>query len=77
MLNSLSITSDKQIKLFVRVKERIIPQKSTYKLTSKFLEILLYKDNPNHTKWNRLEPNEYTEVRPTIQQSTINDTNKG
>ena len=58
------------IKLFVRVKERIIPNKCSYKITSAFIEFILVKDNPNGTKWGRLEPSEYSESRPTIQQTT-------
>ncbi|CAF3581966.1 unnamed protein product [Rotaria sp. Silwood1] len=64
------ITSDKPIKLFVRVKERIIPEKCSSNITQAFIEIKLIKDNPNSTKWGRLEPNEYFESRPLIQQTS-------
>jgi hypothetical protein len=36
-----------------------------------FIEIILVKDNPNNMKWGRLEPNEYSESRPPIQQTTL------
>jgi hypothetical protein len=69
-LNSQSISSDRPIKLFVRVKERIIPNKCTYRITPKVIELTLVKDNPHSTKWGRLEPNEYSEPRPPLQQPT-------
>jgi len=69
-LNTHSISSDRSIKLFVRVKERIIPNKCSYKITPTVIEIILVKDNPNTIKWGRLEPNEYSESRPFIQQTT-------
>lgn len=68
-MNTHGISSDRPIKLFVRVKERIIPEKCTFKVTPTVLEITLMKDNPNSLKWGRLEPNEYTEPRPSIQQT--------
>lgn len=70
ILQTYSIPSTKQIRLFVRVKERIIPEKCTHKITATFLEIQLFKDNRNHAKWGRLEPNEYSESRPVVQQTT-------
>ncbi|CAF0984223.1 unnamed protein product [Adineta steineri] len=69
-LNTHSITSDKLIKLFVRVKERIIPTKCSFKITPTLIEILLAKDNPSSLKWGRLEPSEYSESRPLTQQTT-------
>ncbi|CAF1282003.1 unnamed protein product [Rotaria sordida] len=67
------ITSDRSIRLFVRVKERIIPHKCSSRITQTFIEIILIKDNPNSTtKWGRLEPNEYSESRPLIQQTSPN-----
>jgi hypothetical protein len=48
------------LKLFVRVKERIIPDQCRHAVTTTFIEITLMKDNQNSLKWNRLEPNEYS-----------------
>ncbi len=69
-LNTHSISSDRIIKLFVRVKERIIPNNCSYKITQAFIEIILTKDNPNSTKWGRLESSEYSESRPLTQQTS-------
>ena len=68
-LDTISISSDRPIKLFVRVKERIIPNKCTFKITSALMEIILVKENSTGARWGRLEPNEYTETRPPVQQS--------
>ncbi|CAF1580390.1 unnamed protein product [Rotaria magnacalcarata] len=62
-----AILSDRHIRLFVRVKERIKPEKCSYRLTPTSIELKLCKDNPN-SRWGRLEPNEYSESRPVIQQ---------
>jgi hypothetical protein len=68
-LDTISISSDRPIKLFVRVKERIIPDKCTFTTTPTLMEIKLFKENSTGARWGRLEPNEYTETRPPIQQS--------
>ncbi len=74
-LNIYSISSDRPIKLFVRVKERIKPDKCTFKITQTSMEIILVKDNPNGARWGRLEPSEYSESRPPIQQSPPSNIN--
>ncbi|CAF1633950.1 unnamed protein product [Adineta ricciae] len=68
-LNNHSITADRLIKLFVRVKERIVPNKCSFKVTSTVIEILLTKEHTHGSRWGRLEPNEYSEsLRPLTQQ---------
>jgi hypothetical protein len=69
-LKTHSISADKSLKLFVRVKERIVPDRCSYRITQKSIEIILIKENPNSTKWGRLEPSEYSESRPPIQQTS-------
>ena len=86
-----SISSTMPIKLFVRVKERIRPNRCTYITTPTYIEITLIKDAEFGDRWYRLEPNEYSESRPLIPTSTpstsplaltytssiINNNNKG
>ena len=62
-LKTHDITPEKMIKLFVRVKERIVPTKCSHKTTPAMIEITLRKDNPSSAKWNRLEPIEYSEFQ--------------
>jgi len=79
------------IKLFVRVKERIKPDQCSHKVTPTFIDITLVKDSEHGILWHRLEPNEYSESRPSISSSppstlplpitntnfTMNNTNRG
>jgi hypothetical protein len=75
------------IKLFVRVKERIKPDQCTHTVTLPYIEITLIKENEHGFRWDRLEPNEYSESRPLIPltspsklpmtSSIINSHNKG
>lgn len=64
------LSNQKSIKLFVRVKERIIPNQCSFKVTGTFIEITLIKENQNGARWGRLEPNEYSEVCPPVQQTS-------
>jgi len=61
-----SIPSKMPIKLFIRVKERIKPDQCSHKITLTSIEITLIKESEHGILWNRLEPNEYSESRPTI-----------
>ena len=65
-LRSNYIEYTKQIKLFVRVKERIRPRRCTCVVTPICIEITLIEDNPYGSKWNQLEPNEFLENRPSV-----------
>lgn len=82
-LSNLSISADKIIKLFVRVKERIKPDQCLHKVTSTGIQITLIKENEHGLRWNRLEPNEFSELRSFVPSSppssTINTniSNKG
>ncbi|UJR15384.1 hypothetical protein I4U23_002332 [Adineta vaga] len=69
-LTNHSVTADRLIKLFVRVKERIVSNKCSFKVTSTFIEIILVKEHPHGTKWSRLEPSEYSESRSLTQQTS-------
>ncbi len=64
-----SIPSKMQIKLFVRVKERIKSDQCSFIVTPMYIEIILIKDYQHGLRWNQLEPNEYSESRPNIQLS--------
>jgi hypothetical protein len=56
------------IKLFVRVKERIKPNQCSHIVTPSYIEIILVKENEySGNRWNRLEPNEFSEHRPLLQ----------
>lgn len=63
------------MKIFARVKERIIPDRCSYQIRSKQIDITLTKENENGPQWNRLEPNEYTKpvVYQPITSSIINN----
>lgn len=66
-LSTHSLTADRLLKLFVRVKERIVPSKCSHTVMQTKLEIKLVKEHPHGAKWGRLEPSEYSESRPATQ----------
>ena len=75
-LTQNSLRSDQLVRLFVRVKGRIIPTRCQTRTTPTFIEIILVKEHPSSTRWERLEPSEYSEVyRPTS--PLISNPNKG
>ncbi len=70
-LQTHSISSKTPIKLFARVKERIKPDQCTYTVTATYIDIAIAKDYQYGLRWNRLEPNEYSESRPLIPTSPL------
>ena len=55
------------IKLFVRVKERIIPEQCFTNVHTMSMDIHIVKENKCGIEWNQLEPNEYSAARPMLQ----------
>lgn len=68
-LREHSIPSNVPIRLFVRVKERIKTELCSYHVHMTYFEINLAKDSQLFSRWDRLEPNEYTETRSIISSS--------
>jgi hypothetical protein len=59
------------LKLFIRVKERIVPDRCTYNTTTACIELRLVKANTHSILWTRLEPNEYFEPVQALTSSSI------
>ncbi|CAF1407064.1 unnamed protein product [Rotaria sp. Silwood1] len=65
-----SIPPKKPIRLFVRVKHRIIYAQCTHSVTDTYIEIKLIKESEMIT-WNQLEPDEYYDTRLMMHSSAL------
>lgn len=57
------------IKLFIRVKERIKPDRCSHRITPTYIEITLVKEYEHGTPWHQLEPKEYSATSSIIRSS--------